>query len=91
MKKRICKPCTKRRHRCLECGNNQAQGSYCISCCATELVTIGPGIPAAGTPVQSMGDKFLSLGELDRHGRLRVAMPGTPDIFYCAVDDWVVS
>ena len=77
-----------KKHRCLECDNEQTPGSYCQSCCSTELVTIGPGIPPANTKIKSHGMDLLSLGECDKNGRLRVSLPDAPSEYWGAVDDW---
>lgn len=89
MKKCNCKK-TKNRYRCLECDNEQTPGSYCQNCCGTEMVSIGPGVPGAGIIIESCRMLLVSLGEIDKRGRLRVALPESSSEYWGCVHEWTV-
>lgn len=90
MKKCNCKKQNKKIHKCLECDNIQDPGSYCQTCCGTNMVTIGPGVPPAGCKIKSCEMVLLSLGEIDKRGRLRVATTDAPGEYWGAVHDYEV-
>ena len=79
--------------RCLDCDHEQQAGSFCQSCCSTNIVTFGNDIPANGTIVKYMASThsalyFMSLGECDKRGRLRVALIDEPGEYWGSIVNW---
>ncbi len=80
----------KNKRRCLECDHEQKTGTQCEKCKSHEIVFINfPRIPAAGKRVLSIyGDEFISLGELDKYGNLRVALQTLQCDFWGVLQEW---
>ncbi len=80
----------KNKRRCLECDHEQKAGTQCEKCKSQEIVFINfPRIPAAGKRVLSIyGDEFISLGEFNKNGSLRVTLPSYPGVYWGVLHDW---
>lgn len=80
-----------KKYKCITCGNGQSQGSYCLDCLSTDLVSVGTGVPSAGCGVISCNTDLVSLGYTDERGRLSVALSESPSAFWGYVDDWILT